>query len=120
MDHHRDEEQNIIVRKPGTPGQEQVPAVALHGHIDMVCKIAPGFALDFSPQGVKLIVDGHRIRTEGTTLGADNGLGISCILALRDSTDIPHPPLECVMTAIEEMARSVVPVLTRHCCRASG
>ncbi len=81
LDHPRDGEQTIIIRKPGTPGQEQVPAVALHGHIDMVCKIAPGIAHDFSPQGVTLIVDGHRIRAKGMTLGADNGLGISCLLA---------------------------------------
>jgi len=71
----------------------------------MVCKIAPGIAHDFSPQGVKLIVDGHLIQAEGMTLGADNGLGISSLLALRDSTDIPHPPLECVMTAMEEMGK---------------
>jgi dipeptidase D len=79
--------------------------VALHGHIDMVCKIAPGIAHDFTPQDVKLTVDGHRIRAEGMILGAHDGLGISCILALRDSTDIPHPPLECVMTAMEEMGK---------------
>jgi dipeptidase D len=105
LDHHRDELQNIIVKKPGTPGYEQAPAVVLHGHIDMVCKIEPGIAHDFSTQGVKLIVDGDRIRAEGTTLGADNGLGMSYMLALLDSTDIPHPPLECVMTAMEEMGK---------------
>ncbi len=103
--HHRDDLQNIIVKKPGTPGYEQAPAVVLHGHIDMVCKIEPGIAHDFSTEGVKLIVDGDRIRAAGTTLGADNGLGISYMLALLDSSDIPHPPLECVMTAMEEMGK---------------
>ncbi len=103
--HHRDALQNIIVKKPGTAGYEQAPAVVLHGHIDMVCKIEPGVTHDFSTQGVKLIVDGDRIRAEGTTLGADNGLGISYMLALLDSADIPHPPLECVMTAMEEMGK---------------
>ena len=103
--HHRDDLQNIIVKKPGTPGYETAPAVVLHGHLDMVCKIEPGIAHDFSTQGVTLVVDGDRIRAKGTTLGADNGLGISYMLALLDSTDIPHPPLECVMTAMEEMGK---------------
>ena len=103
--HHRDALQNIIVKKPGTPGYETAPAVVLHGHLDMVCKIEPGIAHDFSTQGVTLVVDGDRIRAKGTTLGADNGLGISYMLALLDSTDIPHPPLECVMTAMEEMGK---------------
>ena len=103
--HHRDELQNIIVKKPGTAGYEHAPAVVLHGHIDMVCKIEPGVSHDFSTQGVALIVDGDRIRARGTTLGADNGLGISYMLALLDSSDIPHPPLECVMTAMEEMGK---------------
>ena len=105
LTHHRDALQNIIVKKPGTPGYEQAPTVILHGHIDMVCKIEPGVKHDFSTHGVHLIVDGDRIRAEGTTLGADNGLGISYMLALLASTDIAHPPLECVMTAMEEMGK---------------
>lgn len=103
--HHRDDLQNIIVKKPGSAGYEHAPAVVLHGHIDMVCKIEPGISHDFSTEGVKLIVDGDRIRANGTTLGADNGLGISYMLALLASSDIPHPPLECVMTAMEEMGK---------------
>lgn len=102
---HRDALDNIIVKKPGTPGYESAPAVILHGHIDMVCKLDDGVVHDFATQGVKLKVDGDRIRAEGTTLGADNGLGISYMLALLDSTDIPHPPLECVMTVMEEMGK---------------
>lgn len=102
---HRDALDNIIVKKPGTPGYENSPTVILHGHIDMVCKLDDGVLHDFATQGVKLKVDGDRIRAEGTTLGADNGLGISYMLALLDSTDIPHPPLECVMTVMEEMGK---------------
>lgn len=102
---HRDDLQNIIVKKPGTPGYETAPTVILHGHLDMVCKLDEGVSHDFATQGVRLKVDGDRIRAEGTTLGADNGLGISYMLALLDSTDIPHPPLECVMTAMEEMGK---------------
>lgn len=103
--YHRDALQNIIVRKPGTPGYENAPAVILHGHLDMVCKIDEGYAHDFADGGVRLKLDGNFIRAEGTTLGADNGLGIAYMLALLDSGDIPHPPLECVMTAMEEMGK---------------
>lgn len=102
---HRDKLQNIVVKKPGTKGYENAPTVILHGHIDMVCKLEDGVKHDFATQGVKLKVDGKFIRAEGTTLGADNGLGISYMLTLLDSDDIPHPPLECVMTAMEEMGK---------------
>lgn len=104
LQYHRDALQNIIVKKPGSPGYENAPTVILHGHIDMVCKADDGVDHDFT-KGVKLKVDGDYIRAEGTTLGADNGLGISYMLALLDSKDIPHPPLECVMTAMEEMGK---------------
>ena len=103
--YHRDALDNIIVKKPGTPGYEAAPTVILHGHIDMVCKLDEGITHDFAKDGVKLRVDGDRIRAAGTTLGADNGLGISYMLALLASDDIPHPPLECVMTVMEEMGK---------------
>jgi dipeptidase D len=105
LSYHRDSLDNIIVKKPGTPGYESAPTVILHGHIDMVCKLDEGVTHDFAKDGVKLVVDGERIRAAGTTLGADNGLGISYMLALLDSSDIPHPPLECVMTVMEEMGK---------------
>ena len=105
LEHHRDELQNIVVKKPGTPGYERAPTVILHGHIDMVCKVDDGVEHDFATRGVALKVDGNFIRAEGTTLGADNGLGIAYMLALLNSDDIPHPPLECVMTVMEEMGK---------------
>ena len=105
LEYHRDHLDNIIVKKPGTEGYEASPTVILHGHIDMVCKLDEGVTHDFATQGVTLKVDGYRIRAEGTTLGADNGLGISYMLALLNSSDIPHPPLECVMTVMEEMGK---------------
>lgn len=103
--YHRDALDNIIVKKPGTQGYESSPTVILHGHIDMVCKLDEGVTHDFAKDGVKLLVDGDRIRAAGTTLGADNGLGIAYMLALLDSKDISHPPLECVMTVMEEMGK---------------
>jgi len=71
----------------------------------MVCKIDEGVRHDFASEGVTLKVDGNFIRAEGTTLGADNGLGIAYMLALLHSSDILHPPLECVMTVMEEMGK---------------
>lgn len=105
LEYHRDPLQNIIVKKPGTTGYETAPTVILHGHLDMVCKLDEGVTHDFASQGVKLLVDGDSIRAQGTTLGADNGLGIAYMMALLDSEDVPHPPLECVMTAMEEMGK---------------
>ncbi|MBE7210239.1 MAG: beta-Ala-His dipeptidase [Gluconacetobacter diazotrophicus] len=105
LEHHRDALQNTIIKKPGTQGYERAPAVILHGHVDMVCKAGEGVSHDFAADGVTLVVDGNFIRADGTTLGADNGLGIAYMLALLDSDDIPHPPLECVMTAMEEMGK---------------
>ena len=105
LEYHRDELQNIIVKKPGTAGYESAPTVILHGHLDMVCKLDEGVTHDFATDGVKLVVEGDFIRAEGTTLGADNGLGIAYMLTLLDAKDIPHPPLECVMTVMEEMGK---------------
>lgn len=105
LEYHQDDLYSIIVKKPGTPGYEEAPTVILHGHLDMVCKTDEGVEHDFSTQGVELEVDGDFVKAKGTTLGADNGLGIAYMLAILDSDDIPHPPLECVMTAMEEMGK---------------
>ena len=104
LEYHQDELYSIIVKKPGSPGYEDAPTVILHGHLDMVCKTDEGVDHDFS-KGVDLEVDGDFIKAKGTTLGADNGLGIAYMLTLLDSDDIPHPPLECVMTVMEEMGK---------------
>lgn len=105
LEYHQDDMHNILVKKPGTPGYEDAPTVILHGHLDMVCKKDDGVEHDFSNEGVELKVDGDFVEAEGTSLGADNGLGISYMLALLDSGDIPHPPLEAVMTVMEEMGK---------------
>ena len=105
LEHHRDALQNTVIKKRGTPGYENAPVVILHGHIDMVCKVDEGRTHDFATDGVRLVVDGDYIRADGTTLGADNGLGIAYMLALLSSGDLPHPPLECVITAMEEMGK---------------
>lgn len=99
----QDELGNVILCKPGTPGYENAPAVMLQGHMDMVCEMAPGCTKDMAREGLDLVVDGDLIYAEGTTLGADDGIAVAMGLALLDSKDIPHPPLEVVLTVDEEV-----------------
>jgi dipeptidase D len=99
---HMDERDNVIVRKPGSYGLEGRPAVILQAHIDMVCEKTEGSSHDFLKDGIKLIVDGDFIKASETTLGADNGIGAAMILALLESSDIAHPPLEALFTSDEE------------------
>ena len=95
----------VLVRKPGQLGLEDAAPLILHGHLDMVCEKEEGVTFDFEKEPIRLVVDGDYITAEGTSLGADNGIGVSYILALLDSDDIPHPPLEAVLTAMEEKGK---------------
>ena len=99
----QDEAGNILIRKPGTPGLEQAPAVVLQGHMDMVCVKDNGLDFDFAKDPLKLVFDGDSLHADGTSLGADNGIALAYMLALLDSRDIPHPPLEAVVTVDEEV-----------------
>lgn len=99
----QDEFLNILIKKPATPGYEKAPIVILQGHMDMVCEKNEGTIHDFKVDPIKLIKSGDYIMAEGTTLGADNGIAIAYALALLDSTDIPHPGLEIVITTDEEV-----------------
>jgi len=96
---------NILIKKPGTSGYENSPSVILHGHMDMVCKSEIGVVHDFLNNGLELIIEDGYIRAKGTTLGADNGIGIAYFLAVLDSDSIPHPPLEMALTIMEEMGK---------------
>ncbi len=93
---------NVIIRKPGTAGKESLPAVLLQSHLDMVHQKNAGVPFDFATQGIDMYVDGDWVKARGTTLGADNGIGVATIMALLQSTDIPHPPLEALFTVDEE------------------
>ena len=95
----------VLVRKPGCHGLEDASPLILHGHLDMVCEKEEGVEIDFETEPIRLVVDGDLIAAEGTSLGADNGIGVSYILALLDSTDVPHPPIEAVLTAMEEKGK---------------
>lgn len=101
----QDEMHCVLVKKPGQLGLEDAPPLILHGHLDMVCEKEEGVVIDFEKEPIRLVVDGDYITADGTSLGADNGIGVSYILALLDSKDIPHPPLEAVLTAMEEKGK---------------
>ncbi len=99
----QDEANNVVIKKAGTLGLENKPVVALQGHLDMVCEKNKGTEHDFLTQGIDLVVDGDFIRANGTTLGADNGIAVAMSLALLDSDDLAHPPLEVIFTTDEEV-----------------
>jgi dipeptidase D len=98
----QDEALNVIIKKPGTKGHENATTVILQGHMDMVCEKNKDTVHDFEKDPIKLMIDGDFIKAQGTTLGADNGIAVAYCLALLDSVDIPHPPLEVVITTEEE------------------
>lgn len=93
---------NVIVKKPATADRQGRPAVILQAHLDMVHKAADGLKFDFDTQGIDMWVDGDWVRARGTTLGADNGLGVAAILAVLASKDLSHPPIEALFTLDEE------------------
>lgn len=97
-----DEVGNVIIRKGATPGYEDCKTVILQSHMDMVCDCLPEVQIDFDKEGITTYVDGEWMRAKGTTLGADDGIGIAIELAILDSNDIEHGPIECVFTRDEE------------------
>lgn len=109
---------NIVVEVPATPGHENAPVTILQGHLDMVAEKNSGTTHDFLNDPIKLIVDvdpanGQQIvRADGTTLGADNGIGVALALAAATSPDAVHGPLELLMTIDEEMGMTGAKALT--------
>ncbi len=99
----RDESRNIVIWKDGTPGREKEEPVILQGHLDMVCAKAPGCTKDMGREGPSLVLDGEWIRADGTSLGGDDGIAVAVILAVLDSGDLSHPPIEAVFTSDEEV-----------------
>lgn len=97
-----DEVGNVIIKKPATKGMEDKVTVVLQSHLDMVHQKNASTNFDFNTQGIEMLVDGDWVKANGTTLGADNGIGIASIMALLESTTIPHPALEALFTIDEE------------------
>ena len=99
----RDDANNVVIYKNGSAGYEQSEPIILQGHLDMVCQKTPDHDIDFLKDGLDLYVDGDFIKARGTTLGADNGIAVAMIMAILESNDIAHPPIEAVFTTDEEV-----------------
>ena len=99
---HQDEELNIIIKKPGTKGYENNKTVIIQGHMDMVCEKADDFEIDFSKDPIPMEVREDLLIAPHTTLGADNGIAVAMALAVLESKEISHPPLEVIVTTNEE------------------
>ena len=102
LEHEVDETGNVIIRKPATKGHENDPMVSLQSHMDMVCDKLVDVDINFQTDAIQTYVDGEWLTAKGTTLGADDGIGCAIELAILDSDDIEHGPIECVFTRDEE------------------
>ena len=99
----QDEMNNVMIYKDGTAGMEQHGAVILQAHMDMVCEKEADVDFDFETQPLDTYVEDGWLKARGTTLGADDGVGVAMMLALLEDDQKPHPPLECVFTVMEEI-----------------
>ena len=97
-----DEIRNVIIRKPATAGMENRKPIVMQGHLDMVHQKNGDTTFDFDTQGIDMYVDADWVRARGTTLGADNGLGVAAIMAVLESKTIAHPAIEALFTIDEE------------------
>ncbi|UAB82782.1 aminoacyl-histidine dipeptidase [Zunongwangia sp. SCSIO 43204] len=97
-----DETGNVVIRKAATAGLEDRKTVVLQSHLDMVHQKNNDTKFDFDTQGIKMYVDGDWVKADGTTLGADNGLGVATIMTILQSDDIAHPAIEALFTIDEE------------------
>ena len=99
----RDKENNVFVRKNGSEGRENEPALLLQGHTDMVCEKNMDISHDFEKDPIRLILENGWLRADGTTLGADDGVAVATMLAVLDGAMKSHPPIECLFTTGEEV-----------------
>lgn len=106
LEHERDEIGNVIIRKGATKGKENSPWVCLQSHIDMVCEKNSDKEFDFQKDAIVPKIEGEWLKADGTTLGADDGIGVATALAILDANDIEHGPIECLFTVDEETGLS--------------
>ena len=102
LKHYTDSNKNVVIYKKGTKGFEDSEPVIMQGHLDIVCQKTDDCDINFLTDGLDIYVDGDYIKAKGTTLGADNGIAVAMILAILESDDIAHPPIEAVFTTDEE------------------
>lgn len=102
LPYKQDEAGNLVISKPATPGYENRETVVLQSHVDMVCEKNTGTQHNFDTDPIRTVIDGEWLRADGTTLGADNGIGCAAELAILASDDLEHGPIECLFTVDEE------------------
>ena len=102
LETHTDPTGNVIIRKPATPGNEMRRTVILQSHMDMVCEKNADVDFDFMTDPIRTVTEGEWMKADGTTLGADDGIGVAMQMAVLRSDDIEHGPVECVFTRDEE------------------
>ena len=102
LSYTRDKMNNLVVRKPATPGYEDHETVMLQGHMDMIWNKRPGSTFDFETEGIKLCIRDGYLMAEETTCGSDDGVAVAYMLAILQDNTLKHPPLECVFTTAEE------------------
>ncbi len=98
----KDETGNLLITKPASPGMENRKMVVMQAHLDMVHQKNSDTVFDFEEEGIRTYIDGEWVKAEGTTLGADNGMGVAAIMAVLSSTDVAHPAIEALFTVDEE------------------
>ncbi|MEE1221186.1 MAG: aminoacyl-histidine dipeptidase [Bacteroidales bacterium] len=106
LEYVSDEIGNVIIRKGATKGKENSPWVCLQSHIDMVCEKNSDKVFDFEKDAIVPKIEGEWLKADGTTLGADDGIGVATALAILDANDIEHGPIECLFTVDEETGLS--------------
>lgn len=102
LEYQKDGANNLVVRKPATPGHEGAPIVVLQGHVDMVCEKNKDQEFDFDNDPLVLRIEGDYLYATGTTLGADNGVGVAAALAVLEDSDLVNGPIEALFTVDEE------------------
>lgn len=110
---------NVLIRKAASPGREKRPVVAMQAHVDMVCEKNEGTVHDFTKDPIKVRRDGDVLRATGTTLGADNGIGVASALAVLADPDLKHGPLEVLVTIDEETGMTGAKALAAGWLKAS-
>lgn len=118
LDASSDDANNVVIRKPASPGYENADIIILQAHHDMVWEKEEGSDFDFETQPIDAYIDGDVIRARGTTLGGDNGIGVAMILAILDDNELCHPALECLITADEEIG--MLGAFAFDCSQLSG
>ncbi|MDD8019665.1 MAG: aminoacyl-histidine dipeptidase [Acidobacteriota bacterium] len=102
LEAQKDKVGNVLVRLPASPGHQQVPGVILQAHLDMVCEKNSELEHDFQHDPIEAVVDGEWVKARGTSLGADNGIGVATCLAVLEDRSLVHGPVECLFTIDEE------------------